>query len=161
MTKQFKNYIRHLIECQCVLSLFKNNTVPVYHKFSVFSCITDDSSIEKKYVLCNNCDALHEVLDICKSEIKWGKDAYIGLVNTKDDIKFNLENQGKQNIVEVLEKNDCDISIWELVEYVIDNNIEETIVLDKKEIDDNIIYNCLNIKNGNIKIKKEITQRYF
>ena len=32
---------------------------------------------------------------------------------------------------------------------------------DKKEIEDNIIYNCLNIKGGNIKIKKEIVQRYF
>ena len=60
-----------------------------------------------------------------------------------------------------MEKNDCDVSIWEMVEHIIDNNLEETIVLDKKEIEDNIIYNCLNIKGGNIKIKKEIVQRYF
>ena len=32
---------------------------------------------------------------------------------------------------------------------------------DKKEIDNNIVYNCLYIKEGNIKIKKEIVQRYF
>ena len=156
---QSKNYTRHLLECQCTLSIFKNNTIPIYHKFPVFS-IFNDENIESKYVTCNNCDSLHEVLDICKSEIKWGKDTLIGLVNTKDDIKFNLSSQGKNNIVEVLEKNDCDVSIWELVEYVIDNDLEDTIILDKKEVDDNIIYNCLNIKNGNIRIKKEIVQRY-
>lgn len=158
---QHKNYTRHLLECQCVLSIYRNNTVPVYHKFQVFSKFDNNNNIEKKYVTCNNCDALHEVHDICKSEIKWGKDAYIGLVNTKDDIKFNLSNQGKNNIVEILEKNNCDISVWELVEHVIENNLEESIVLDKKEIEDNIVYNCLYIKEGNIKIKKEIVQRYF
>ena len=157
---QFKNYVRHLIECQCTLSIFKNNTVPVYHKFSVFSKTDDEGNIESKYVTCNNCDSLHEITGVCKSKIKWGKDTLVGLVNTKDDIKFNLSNQGKDNIVEILEKNDCDVSIWEMVEHVIDNNLEETIVLDKKEIEDNIIYNCLNIKDGNIKIKKEIVQRY-
>ena len=95
----------------------------------------ENDIIETKYVLCNNCDALHEVQDICKSEIKWGKDAYIGLVNSKDDIKFNLSSLGKDNIVTILEKNDCDISVWEFVEHVIENNLEENIVLDKKEID--------------------------
>ena len=157
---QEKNYTRHLLECQCILSVFRNNTVPVYHKFPVFSKI-NNNSVETKYVLCNNCDALHEVQDICKSEIKWGKDAYISLVNTKDDIKFNLSSQNKHNIVEILEKNDCDISVWEFVEHVIENNLEENIVLNKKEIDNNIVYNCLYIKEGNIKIKKEIVQRYF
>ena len=156
-----KDYTRHLLECQCILSIYKNNTVPVYHKFPVFSTFDENNEIETKYVLCNNCDSLHEVQDICKSEIKWGKDAFISLVNTKDDIKFNLSSQNKQNIIEVLEKNDCDISVWEFVEYVIENNLEENIVLSKKEIDNNIVYNCLYIKEGNIKIKKEIVQRYF
>tara|TARA_B100000131_G_C18022585_1_gene575157 strand:+ start:325 stop:807 length:483 start_codon:yes stop_codon:yes gene_type:complete len=159
--KNNKNYTRHLIECQCILSVYKNNTVPVYHKFPVFSKVEDNNFIETKYVLCNNCDALHEIKDICKSEIKWGKDAYISLVNTKEDIKFNLKSQGKDNIVEILEKNDCDISVWETVEHLIENNLEDNIVLSKKEIDNNIVYNCLYIKEGNIKIKKEIVQRYF
>lgn len=157
----YKNFTRHLLECQCVLSIYKNNTVPVYHKFPVFSKINDNNEIETKYVLCNNCDSLHEVQDICKSEIKWGKDAFIALVNTKDDIKFNLTSQGKENVVEILEKNNCDISVWELVEHIIENNLEESVVLEKKEIDNNIVYSCLYIKQGSIKIKKEIVQRYF
>ena len=107
---QHKNYLRHLLECQCILSIYKNNTVPVYHKFQVFSKFDDNDIIETKYVLCNNCDALHEIQGVGKSEIKWGKDAYIGLVNTKDDIKFNLSNQGKDNIVEILERAKEDVT---------------------------------------------------
>ena len=74
--KQHKKYVRHLLECQCTLSIFKNNTVPVYHKFPAFSTMDEEGNIENKYVTCNNCDSLHEVVGVCKSEIKWGKDTF-------------------------------------------------------------------------------------
>ena len=48
---QHKNYTRHLLECQCVLSIYRNNTVPVYHKFQVFSKFDSNNNIEKK--ICN------------------------------------------------------------------------------------------------------------
>lgn len=154
------NFTRHLIECHCILKIFQNKTKPLYHKFSVFSLFDEKDIIEKKYVSCNNCGAIHEVKDLCKSEIKWGSDMYSGLVITKDDIKFNLNNKKYSNVVDILETNDCDISIWELVEYCLENNIDHSIVLSKQDIQDNTVYNCLNIKNGLVKIKKEISQRY-
>ena len=66
-----KNYFRHLIECQCILPIYKNKTKPLYHKFKVFSVIEDDQ-IEEKYVMCNNCKILHRVTEFNKSEIMWG-----------------------------------------------------------------------------------------
>ena len=159
MSEKLK-FTRHLIECHCILKIFQNKTKPLYHKFPVFSLIDEKDLIENKYVACNNCSAIHEVKDICQSEIKWGSDAYSGLVITKDDIKFNLENNNYNNVVEILESNDCDISIWELVEYCLENNIEHSIVLSKQDIQDNTVYNCLNIKDRLVKIKKEISQRY-
>ena len=155
-----EKFVRHLIECHCVLKLFQNKSKPLYHKFPVFSVIDEEENIEQKYVSCNNCGAIHEVTDVCKSDIKWGGDMYNGLVVTKDDIVFNLQNNGKEKVIEILEKNNCDLSIWEMVDFCLENNIDHTVVLDKQEIQDNIVYNCLNIKSGNIKIKKEISQRY-
>tara|TARA_B100001989_G_C24525695_1_gene458525 strand:- start:1259 stop:1741 length:483 start_codon:yes stop_codon:yes gene_type:complete len=154
------NFTRHLIECHCILKIFQNNTKPVYHKFPVFSVFENEKNIEKKFVSCNNCGAIHEITDLCKSEIKWGSDMFTGLVVTKEDVKFNLKNSGYENIIQVLETNECDISIWELALHCLENNIEQTIVLSKKEIQNNVIYNCLNIKEGSFKIKKEIMQRY-
>ena len=155
-----EKFMRHLLECHCILKLFQNKSKPLYHKFPVFSLIDEEGNVEQKYVSCNNCGAIHEVIDACKSDIKWGGDMYTGLVVTKDDIIFNLQNNGNENVIEILEKNNCDLSIWEMVDFCLENNIDYTVILDKQEIQDNIVYNCLNIKSGSIKIKKEISQRY-
>ena len=61
-------YVKHLVECHCVLPQYRNRQELVYHKFTVFSLLEDDSVVEK-LVRCNNCDAVHRVFDVCKSEI--------------------------------------------------------------------------------------------
>jgi len=152
-------YIKHLIDCHCILSIYKNRTKPIYHKFPVFSVLEEDN-VKEKYVLCNNCDIVHKITDVNKSEIKWGKDGYRSLVTTKEDIKFNLENLGLERLVTILEVNNIDLCDWELIEYLLENNLEGKIVIDKKEIDESINYKYLEIKNGKYKIKNDIVQRY-
>lgn len=154
------SFTRHLVECHCILKIFQNKTKPLYHKFPVFSLIDSNQEIEKKFVACNNCGAIHEIKDFCKSEIKWGNDMYDGLVTSKEDIIFNFQSKNLDHISHMLESNKCDTSIFELVEHCIENNIDYDVVLSKQEIQDNIVYNCLNIKNNAVKIKKEISQRF-
>lgn len=153
------NFIKHLIECQCTLKIYKNKSKPIFHKFQVFSKLENEKIIEK-YVMCNNCDILHKVTEIFKSEIQWGKENLKSLVNSKEDIKFNLISRNKKDIVDLLEINDIDISDWELVEYLIENNEEGRILLSKEEIENNIVYKLLYIEKDHHKIKTEITQRY-
>ena len=85
------NYIKHLIECQCTLPIFKNKTKPVYHKIPVFSKLNEEDNLEEKYVICDNCDIVHKVEEVFKSEIKWGVEGLESLVTTKEDIKFKSE----------------------------------------------------------------------
>tara|TARA_Y200000002_G_C22683823_1_gene665155 strand:- start:1323 stop:1796 length:474 start_codon:yes stop_codon:yes gene_type:complete len=153
-------YVKHLVECQCVLNLFKNKTKTVYHKFKVFSEINENDEIKEKYVICNNCDIVHRVYEVCQSEIKWGSENLKSLVTTKEDVKFNLESNNKEKIVLELEKNNIDLCEWEYIEYLIENNKEGKIILNKNEIDNNIVYNILYIKGDNFSIKKEIQQRF-
>lgn len=152
-------YVKHLIDCHCILSIYKNRTKPIYHKFPVFSIIEEDN-VKEKYVLCNNCDIVHKITDVNFSEIKWGNDGLKSLVTTKEDIKFNLESLGMSRLVTILEVNNIDLSDWELVEYLIENNLEGKIIIDKKEIDNSINYKYIEIKNGKYKIKNDIVQRY-
>ena len=155
-----KNYIRHLIECQCVLKIYENRSKAIYHKFSVFSKIVDDV-IEEKYVECNNCGAIHKILDVCQSDILWGKDGLLGLVNKIEDIKFNLDNSGNEKIVEILISNKIeDISIWEFVESLFENEEEGQITLSKNEIEDRIVSKILYIIKNGFKIKYDSFQRY-
>lgn len=154
-------YVKHLVECHCSLKIFDNTQKTIYHKFPVFSIINKNDKVEEKYVMCNNCDIIHRVIDVCKSEIKWGKEAFKSLVCTKEDIKFNLLNNDKQNIIDLLEMHNIDISEWEFIDYLLENNKEGQLVLNKEEIEDNIVYKILYVdKNSNIKIKNEIIQRY-
>ena len=153
------DYVKHLIDCHCILSIYKNRTKPVYHKFTVFSELKEDN-VKEKYVLCNNCDIVHKIIDVNKSEIKWGSEGYRSLVTTREDIKFNLESQGLDRLVTILEVNNIDLSDWEYVEYLLENNLEGKVVLDKKEIENSINYKYIEIKNGKYKIKNDIVQRY-
>lgn len=153
-------YVRHLIECQCTLSIYKNRSKNVFHKFPVFSIFEENSNIVEKYVLCNNCDILHKVIEVNKSEIKWGNEGLKSLVNTKEDIKFNLETQGLYDLVNILEINLIDVSEWEYIDYLFENNLEGQIILEKTEIDDNVNLKLLIIKNKKYRIKNELIQRY-
>lgn len=155
------DYVKHLIECQCVLSIFKNKSKPVYHKIPVFSKVDDVGNVEEKYIACNNCGIIHRVHEVFKSEVKWGQEDVKSLITSKDDIKFNLEAQGFEKIVLLLEKSDLDISDWEMTEYLLENNVSGHIVLERKESDNNIVLKVLNINEDNsFKLKKEIMQRY-
>lgn len=154
------NYTKHLIECQCTLSLFKNKTKPVYHKFPVFSKIDENNNVIEKYVMCENCNIIHFVTEICKSEIKWGNESLISLINSKEDIKFNLMSNNYETLVNLLEKNQCHISDWELSEFLLENNENGILVLNKNEIDNNIVINLIEFNDGKFKLKKEVIQRY-
>jgi len=154
------SYVKHLVECQCTLSIFKNKTKPVYHKIPVFSLIDENDVLKEKYVICENCAIVHFVFETFKSEIKWGQEEVKSLVTTKEDIKFNLEAYDKQNIVNMLEKFDKHVSDWEYAEYLVENDLSGFIVLEKNESDNNIVYKILEIADNRIKIKKEISQRY-
>ena len=154
------SYIKHLVECQCTLRLFKNRSKQIYHKFAVFSLLEEDDSIKEKYVNCNNCDIVHRVYEVNKSEIKWGNEGLKSLVTTKDDIKFNLESNGFENLVNILELNKTDVSDWEYIDYLLENNLEGHLVKEKTEVDNNISFKVLHIKNNKYKIKTELVQRY-
>ena len=73
---------RHLIECHCVLPIYKNKKPVVYHKFAVYSFFDEKTSkVIPKYVNCNNCGVTHLIEEFCKSKIKLGLNNYKGLDN--------------------------------------------------------------------------------
>jgi|13_taG_2_1085334.scaffolds.fasta_scaffold00334_25 hypothetical protein len=152
-----QKFIKHLLECQCISPIYKKHTKIIYHKFQVFSEFDDEGNMQEKLVSCNNCNAIHKVYETCKSEILLNREDLLNLVNTKEDIIFNLKSYGLNNIVEILEKNDTDISIWEHVLYVYENKLEDHKITFYKQVIDEISFNIkyFIFKNNNFIIKKE------
>ena len=52
---------KHLIDCHCVLRIYKKNENIINHKFPVYSKLDASNKIIAKHVKCNNCEAVHYV----------------------------------------------------------------------------------------------------
>jgi hypothetical protein len=100
--------IKHLIECHCYLVIYKNNEKIINHKFSVYSKFDNNNKIIKKLAKCNNCEALHNIIGVGKSEIYAGKDQTT-VTLTIDDIAMMIPVR----ITNVLRASNIDISDWE------------------------------------------------
>ena len=121
--------IKHLVECHCVLALYKNSEKIINHKFPVYSKLDESGNIISKIVKCNNCDAVHLVKELCKSEVLFGNDQ-TEVILTKEDIGYMLEGK----IHNMLTKLDPDISVWEHVLDTIDEELWGTEIVIKRDI---------------------------
>jgi hypothetical protein len=108
---------KHLIDCHCVLRIFKKNDKLINHKFPVYSKIDKDGKILPKLVKCNNCESLHWVYDTCKSELRGGKDQ-TGVTLSREDISLMLP----ERLVNILFKQNCDMSIWDQIADIYDES---------------------------------------
>ena len=147
---------RHLVECHCILPIYKNKSPPVYHKFPVYSKIDKKTGkVVPKYVNCNNCGATHYVLELCKSEIKTGKEDVLS-VRTASDIKISLP----EKLVQLLEGHNSQLDIYEEVEDVIDNDLyPRNIVLSREIIGEDKNYKIISLlSSSKYKIVTEIVK---
>ena len=137
--------IKHLIECHCKLAIYKNIKKDVYHKFPVYSKINEYGKIIEKFRNCNNCEALHKIYDIGKSEIFPGKDQSETIMQ-KEDFKYTLS----ENIFNFLQDNNADISNYYHIKDIIDEKRwDENVVIKRDIIDEKTQIKYIVIKSNN------------
>lgn len=120
--------VKHLVECHCILPQYRKRPDPVFHKFVVFSEIRDEEVVEK-YAQCENCGVVHNVKDICKSEIVTNLEDLPTLI-TKRDIKICLPS----DLCDILEEYKVDLATWEHAKFIFDNKKwDERILLSRSE----------------------------
>ena len=136
---------RHLVECHCVLPIYKNKKPTVYHKFVVYSKIDDNTGkVIPKYVNCNNCGITHCVFELCRSDIIVGKEE-INSVRKIEDFKISLDAK----IYNLLQEYFCNIDVYEEVEEIFEKEIfPRTVVLKREIIDEKHSVKILEIKNN-------------
>lgn len=142
---------KHLIECHCVLPQFRNSEPTIYHKVAVFSIIENDI-IKEKLIQCNNCDVIHRIVDICKSEILRGNDSGLS-IRKIDDIEISLPTKLSQ----YLKLQNIDFATWEQIEFILDNKLEEDVVIKRELHDLNVNLKIINFKSdGSFKVRNEV-----
>ena len=121
--------IKHLIECHCYLAIFSKNKNQINHKFPVYSRLDEFENIVPKLVLCNNCEALHYVFDVNKSELRPGKDQSRSVLTIDE-----LSNMIPDKILSSLQSNDADISSYDHAIDIIENRIWGDPIVLKREV---------------------------
>ena len=121
---------KHLVQCHCVLPQYRKMKNPIFHKFVVYSQQDDTGAVKEKFSRCNNCEAVHRVYDLCKSEIAVGLDEIDSIMTIQDIIPSLPEK-----VAAILKENNSDLATFENVEDVIFNERwGEQIVLSRKSI---------------------------
>ena len=120
---------KHLVECHCYLKIFNQKEKQVNHKFPVYSKIDKDDNVIPKLVKCNNCESLHFVYDICKSELRAGKED-ISTTLKKEDFIMMLPDK----VANVLVTNRCDIADFEHSLDIIEEKAWGSCIVIKRDI---------------------------
>lgn len=129
------NFIKHTIQCHCILPQYRNREDPVFHKFVAFSKIDDSDTLVSKYVNCNHCGVVHKIYDVCKSEIIVGKEDIVSVVSI-DDVSLMIP----KDIVSVLESYDCDLPTYEHVLHIIQNRLfSEKVGLTRDKMENEVV----------------------
>jgi hypothetical protein len=144
---------KHLIECHCILPLYKNHEPKVYHKFPVYSRVSDSGKILPKYSNCNNCGATHLVYELCKSEVKLGSED-TSSVRSVSDVEIALP----EKINKILGENNRAIADYEMLEDIFENEIfPAELIVNRNIIDESHHIKILKIINKNkFKIVSEV-----
>ena len=145
--------IKHLIECHCYLAIFKNSKNMINHKFTVYSKLDESNNVIAKNFKCNNCDALHKVFDIGKSELIPGKDQTQSTL-TKKELSIMLPTK----ISNILNEYESDMSNYDhAIDIIEEKRWGESIILKRDIIDENEAVKIMTINSkDNIKISTEI-----
>lgn len=107
---------KHLIECHCVLPQYRDRKKTIYHKFAVFSEVDDSDTVVPTCVQCNNCGTVHQIYDICKSEICPGKDESRS-VEKREDVCISLPKA----LVELFESYSLEVVDYQYARFVLEN----------------------------------------
>lgn len=142
--------IKHLIQCHCILPQFRKMKDPIFHKFVVFTVIDNDDNVLSKIVHCNNCGVVHNITDVCESEIVTGREMSISVM-TKEDIRASIP----ENIAKILDTYECDIPVWEEVQFYYETGLEAPpIVLTREEFKGTVSGKIMKMLGG-AKVKIE------
>lgn len=124
---------KHLVKCRCVLPQFKQAQHPPAHQFITFSVVGDDNVAIVKYAQCTNCGVIHKVIDFCRSEIIQGRE-HMPSILTIADIKTSLP----ETLSLLLENNKADLSTWEAVQFIWENDKWGEFVVLSSETDSDV-----------------------
>lgn len=140
-----KECIKHQIECNCILPQFINVTPAIFHRFNVFSVIDKNGAVEPSYAKCNNCDAIHKVIEINESR-QLSKESS-NLLPNLSEIKLSIP----EKVMKLLDSYKIDLPTWQELQFIFENKKwGRSVILFKEEDDGKIRGKALLVLGENL-----------
>lgn len=141
------DYIKHLIECDCILPQFQSKIPIVFHKFTVFSRLNSDTGeFIPHFAECNNCGAIHKVTEVFEST-RVNKETS-PLLPKLEEIKLGLPDR----LVKTLDSlKITELHIWQEVQYLVEEKKMGKVILSRETTDQKtVIFKVLLILGENL-----------
>lgn len=133
-------YIKHLIECNCLLPQFKHSDPPMWHHFVVFSEIDDTGAIIPSFAQCNNCGMVHKVTEVgVSSTLK--RDTFMALPTIDE-----LRNALPERLQKELSGYEVEIPTLQEILFIFQHQMwGKTVILQKEQVEEYLVGKVLQI----------------
>jgi len=129
-----QHYIKHLIECKCIIKIFEDKVPPVFHKFIVFSEFEDETGdMIPSFAQCNNCGVIHKVTEVSTSSILRKEE--MKTIPSIEEIELELPAK----VVSLLKSNDCDLHVWQEAKHILNHQLWGKFVVLSKEKEELVV----------------------
>jgi hypothetical protein len=126
-------YVKHLVECRCMLPQFRNMDNPPNHKFVAFSELDEKANVKPSYAQCNNCGIIHKVTEVGTS-ITLKKEELRTLPTIKE-----IAPQLPQWLSNLLESHECELHTWQEAQFIISSGLWGRAVVLAQEREDDVV----------------------
>lgn len=125
------DFIKHLVECKCILPQFKDKQPPLYHSFIVFSVIEDDGSVQMSFAQCPNCNLIHKVTEIGVSTLLRKEE--MPSIMTIDEIKSSLP----ESLIKLIQNYDLSLPTWQEINFIMEHELwgQKPVILTKEVVE--------------------------
>ncbi len=133
-------YIKHLIECNCLLPQFKHSDPPMWHQFVVFSEIDETGAIIPSFAQCNNCGMVHKVTEVgISSTLK--RDTFMALPTIEE-----LRNTLAEKLQKELSGYELDLPTVQEIVFIFQHQLwGRTVILQKEQVEEYLVGKMLQI----------------
>lgn len=127
------SYIKHLIECNCILPQFQKSNPIIFHKFVVFSEIKPNGDFIQHYAKCNNCGAVHKVIEVQESQTI-AKESH-PTIETLEEIKQSLKVENEK-LASMLDVYEIELPTYQEIKFIFNNeDWGKSVVLFKEQLE--------------------------
>lgn len=141
-----RDYVKHLIECKCILPHLQELEPIIFHKFIVFSELEPvTANIVPSYAQCNNCGVIHRVTEVGTTDVL-RKEELRTLANIED-----IELELPEKLSGILKRHECELHIWQEARFILQHKLYgRFLVLEKEKEGSTVIGKALMIFGSSI-----------